>query len=152
MIRSMRDRLSTYRHNIGTGGLIINLIVLGFMISVIVRIGDPLIQIVMGVVMAVAVVTGWLIIPISRWNFRLATRLNKLAWWTVVVLMVIRYTNAVQLPPVVWLGGLYFAVWGLFANFWLISEPGVYTDIAYKKTLRDIQRRDAQAGRADGAT
>lgn len=152
MIRPIRNRLSAYHSNIGTGGLIINLIVLGFMISVIVRIGDPFIQIVMSVIMAVAAISAWLIVPISRWNFSFAQRINKLSWWTIVILMVIRYTQAIPLPPLVWLGGLFVAVWGLFANFWLISEPGVFTDIAYKKSLRDIQRRDAQAGRADNPT
>lgn len=132
MTVTLRERIAIYRMNTGTGWALWNLFIIGYVGWLVLRTADPFLKVIAGVILFSALITGWLILPISRLHFRLATRLISLAQWTAIAGIIVGWFNILPVPILAYLGILALMMWALSASFWITSSPGVLTTTGIK--------------------
>lgn len=148
MIARLTDRFARYRANNGMGGIIWNVLILVVLSLRVMTAGNPFVSVQLGGILLAGLVLGWIILPISRLNFRLATRLISVVNWTLIAFVVIGLIGRVAIPPLVWLTLIGALGWVISASFWLTSEPGVTTGVSRKAMEREYERESRRGGDA----
>lgn len=140
MITHMRNRIARYRLNLGTGGMVWNLLLLAFLTYLIVNASSPTARIAMSIASISGAVCGLLILPARRtlgpkpaWNA------VRVVWWGLLTVVALSYFKLVDFPPMVWLGVLFAGLWNISASFWLSSEPDAISARGYETLLRQAQ-------------
>jgi len=149
MTGAIGRRFARYHANTGSFGVVWSLLLIALLGYRVANSSSVTVRVVLGGLLLISLVLGWLIIPIARWKPSLASRLISILNWGVIGLLLADLTGLVAVHPLAWLVGICVLVWTISAGFWFVSEPYIMTPQGQKKWARQARREAIRDGRIE---
>lgn len=149
-MRTLVERISTYRNNVSTGSLAWNLLLMVLVIYLVSNMRTPTASAMLVAVIAAGLVCGTAVLPFTRTRARAVARAIDIAWWLAVVCFGVNFFGISPQPLVTALAVPFIVMFGLSASFWLLSTPGMMTQHAYQRLMRRAERQENLRRIADG--